>query len=299
VTTSTNDSQTIQLRDGRTLGYAQCGALDGHPVFSFHGWPGSRLDGLMLDDAGQQAGLRIISPDRPGMGLSDYQEGRTLLDWPSDVAALAAALGLDEFAVFGTSGGGPYALSCAHELAPRLTACVILCGLGPYETGAGHMRGPMRFISAISRSASWLLPPLLWLSMGRNAGDPAKVEKMIQSMLKQMPPERRTAFEALGLAESLAASFAQSFRQGSKGPALDSKLYANDWGFELSNIAAAPVILWHGEQDVNVPVEMGRAVAAAVPGCDAVFHPEDDHYSIIIDHMDEIMMKLISAIQAR
>ena len=32
---------TIQLKDGRTLGYAEYGDPKGKPIFFFHGWPGS------------------------------------------------------------------------------------------------------------------------------------------------------------------------------------------------------------------------------------------------------------------
>jgi hypothetical protein len=35
----------------------------------------------------------MIALDRPGMGLSDYQPRRTLVNWPDDVIQLAAAIG--------------------------------------------------------------------------------------------------------------------------------------------------------------------------------------------------------------
>ena len=44
-------------------------------------------------------------PDRPGMGRSDFQPGRRIVDWPNDVLELATALGFDTFAVLGSSGG--------------------------------------------------------------------------------------------------------------------------------------------------------------------------------------------------
>jgi len=44
--------------------------------------------------------------DRPGFGLSDYKEDRTLLGWPNDVQELADYLKIEKFAVMGCSGGG-------------------------------------------------------------------------------------------------------------------------------------------------------------------------------------------------
>jgi hypothetical protein len=69
--------KTIQLSDGRTLAYLDSGDPEGHPVFYFHGSPGSRLEGLMYDELNQQLGIRMIVLDRPGYGLSDFQEDRT------------------------------------------------------------------------------------------------------------------------------------------------------------------------------------------------------------------------------
>src|SRR5438309_1811387 len=112
-------NQTIKLRDGRTLAYAEYGDPAGTPVIFFHGTPGSRL---MAAPAwkDESLGLRIIAPDRPGFGLSTYRPNRTILNWASDVAELADALKLDKFIVAGVSGGGPHSLACAHELPDRV-----------------------------------------------------------------------------------------------------------------------------------------------------------------------------------
>lgn len=54
--------------------------------------------GEELDD---RLNVRVIAPERPGMGLSDVKAGRTIGDWPADAAALADALELECFAVLG------------------------------------------------------------------------------------------------------------------------------------------------------------------------------------------------------
>jgi pimeloyl-ACP methyl ester carboxylesterase len=75
----------LDLPDGKRLCWAEYGDPDGRPVFLFHGNPGSRL---------------ACKP-------------RALERWPEDVVALADHLEVEEFAVFGPSGGAPYALACA------------------------------------------------------------------------------------------------------------------------------------------------------------------------------------------
>ena len=109
----------ITLPDGRRLAYAEFGTPDGRPVLYFHGAPSSRLEPLLVgDDAWRANGLRVIAPDRPGVGLSDFLPKRGFSQWPNDVVALADALGLERFGVIGMSGGGGYVAACAAKI-PR------------------------------------------------------------------------------------------------------------------------------------------------------------------------------------
>jgi hypothetical protein len=48
-----SDGKTIQLSDGRTLAFLDTGDPEGHPLFSFHGGPGSRLEELLFDKLNQ------------------------------------------------------------------------------------------------------------------------------------------------------------------------------------------------------------------------------------------------------
>jgi pimeloyl-ACP methyl ester carboxylesterase len=78
-----------------------------------------------------EANARIIAADRPGYGLSGFERGRRMLDWPVDVSALVDALQFDRFAVLGISGGGPYAAACAFKIPGRLAAAGVVSGMGP------------------------------------------------------------------------------------------------------------------------------------------------------------------------
>jgi pimeloyl-ACP methyl ester carboxylesterase len=91
--------RVVRLRDGRSMGYAQYGASDGFPIVSAHGGLACHLDVAAADDV--EAGVRVISPDRPGVGLSDPQPGRTVLDWARDVAELLDQIDVERFAAVG------------------------------------------------------------------------------------------------------------------------------------------------------------------------------------------------------
>jgi pimeloyl-ACP methyl ester carboxylesterase len=78
--------------------------------------------------------IRVISIDRPGMGLSTYVPDRKILDWPTDVVRLADHLGVGKkFTVLGSSGGGSYALACAYAIPERMQGVGVMAGLGPWQ----------------------------------------------------------------------------------------------------------------------------------------------------------------------
>src|SRR3954470_18526977 len=101
--------RTIRLRDGRTLGYAEYGAPDGMPVIYAHGGLSCRLDVETGASSARESGIRLISVDRPGIGLSGPKPGRVVADWATDIAELTDQLGICAFAAIGWSMGGQYA----------------------------------------------------------------------------------------------------------------------------------------------------------------------------------------------
>jgi len=278
----------IKLCDGRRLGYAEFGDPRGKPLLFFHGYPGSRWDGAETGHAAERVGVRLIAPDRPGMGLSDYQPKRRLLDWPQDVLELTNALGLEHFAVLGYSGGGPYALACAYQLDTRLRAVGVIAGIGPLtEPGAldGMVKNNIRLFQ-LARRTPWLLR--LIFSLNRRMD----TLKLMQAAVPQMPTVDQDVMHQPGVLEGIAKDYGEAFRQGTRGVVHEGALYASDWGFRLSEVTR-PVQLWHGEQDTNAPAAMGRFQARHLPDCQATFYPADGHISIIDKHAAEILMSLI------
>jgi pimeloyl-ACP methyl ester carboxylesterase len=67
------------MRDGRRLGYVEYGDPAGFAVVNCHGGLACRLDVAAADGIAREAAIRLISPDRPGVGLSDPKPGRTVL----------------------------------------------------------------------------------------------------------------------------------------------------------------------------------------------------------------------------
>jgi len=154
-----NEDNILILSDGRKLGYAEYGDAKGKPIFFFHGWPSSRIQGEILDVSAKKLHARIIAIDRPGYGLSTFKKNRTLLEWPNDVTKLADYLNIKKFAVIGVSGGGPYAAVCAYKIPERLTNAGIVVGLAPTNI-QGVLQG-MAFMNKLAWSSYHKFPFLM------------------------------------------------------------------------------------------------------------------------------------------
>lgn len=272
--------KTIQLGDGRTLGYAEYGDSEGKCLFYFHGGADSRLEAGLLADQTAQAGIRLIGIDRPGMGKSDFKASRRLLDLPDDVVELAEHLRIDRFAVVGASGGGPYALACAYKIPERLTACGIVAG-------EWH---PNTFSTHLSQWLPWLLMPI----MRRFFRDKERATASLLRFTQNWPEPDRKCLAHPDVSGILAASIVAAFRQGARGPAYDGMLVRRAWGFRLEEIDFPSLYLWHGELDPDVPVMIGRAIARNLPQCKAAFYPQEGHISLIVNHREEIVATLLS-----
>ncbi len=274
----------IELRDGRKLGYAEYGSPEGKPVLFVHGSPGSLLDWLMFDtdDTAARLNVRIIAIDRPGMGLSDFKRGRAILDWPDDVVELMDRLQVDRFAVLAVSGGGPYGDACAFKIPERLAAVGIVSGMGPADAPGAKKGG------------SWTLPgkpglirkPLLALMVKGLLQAPERFETQIEGTVSE--PDRKLMAERPELKKMIVESWREAFRSGIGGVNHESGLYARPWGFRLQAIAVE-VQLWHGENDNNVPGSVGHYVAEAIPSCRAAFLEGEGHFTLIHNHLPEIL----------
>lgn len=285
----------VRLRDGRTLAFAEHGSAAGAPVVYCHGVPSARVEADLIVNAATAVslGLRIIVPDRPGMGYSDGKPDRRIVDWPDDVLDLANALRLDSFAVLGSSGGAPYAAACAVRLPNRVRVVGLLGGVAPTDAPGvmAALSAPLRMTLRLARFAPTLLRGLFRLQLrALRRGRAAASERMSS----WAPEPDRTLLQRAEIRDGFMACFEEACRQGPGGPVADLALIARPWGFDLADVKV-PALLWHGERDRNVPVAAGRYLAGAIPQCRATFYPDDAHLSVPLNHQHEIFGALAAA----
>jgi pimeloyl-ACP methyl ester carboxylesterase len=280
-------TRVVRLRDGRRLAYSELGDPDGLPIFHQHGMPGSRLEHEAEPEFYSAMGVRVITPDRPGYGLSDPHPHRPLLDWPSDIAELADSLGISRFGITGLSGGGIYALACAAAIPERLTEVVVTGCPGPMQR-EGALAG-MRFMT---RAGVWFGSHAPWLLDGAAAVVSRVARRyphfFVEQANRDIPPADRRWLSMPAVSRGAVDTLREALRPGAWGYVEDIRALARPWGFAVEDIRV-PVQLWHGDADTVIPMHHGRYLATLIPSATLRICPGEAHM-LMWNHLGEILM---------
>lgn len=277
-----SDTDMLQLPGNRALSYVEFGPVDGTPVLYFHGFPGSHQDIHLFNgpELAEKYQLRLIAVDRPGYGNSGSYPERTLVDWPEDIRHLCSSLGLGRFSILAYSGGGPFALACAHASLDGLDKVVIVSGMGPYKAPESKKGAAMLIPKA---------PKLILKGMSKMVAE--KPEKLEANMRKGSPEVDMAVLDNADVNMAMNQTLKEAFSSGYQGALADARIYKKDWGFELSEIDKQ-VFLWHGENDENVKIETGEYVAEQLPNSRAVIKSDEGHLSLIYKYADDIFRQV-------
>lgn len=269
---------SLILPDGRTLAWREYGAPDGRPVVNNHGGLVCGLDIGPADAAARDLGLRIISPDRPGVGYSTVLEGRRTADWPADVAVLLGHLGFKECGAFGWSLGSEYALALG---AAGIATRAVVVGAVPPMTPE-HLDQLNRTDRLLSR-----------LSTRR----PATARKVFSLMRRRSSTVGRLTARTSGAADNPVIAglpdFAAWMHQGllqSQGAVEEYRTMCQPWGFSPS-VVTCPVTIFQGTADEFVPVSMARELADVLPDADYRELPGAGHF-LAYERWHEVLQPL-------
>lgn len=284
----------VRTDDGRTLRVLEDGDPRGRPVFYLHGTPGCRfLFTSQVDDARRQK-IRLIGYDRPGYGGSTRKRGRRVGDEARDVVAIADALGIDRFAVYGYSGGGAPALGCAALLGDRLAGATCLAGVAPYPAegwdwfaGTGELNVE-DFKLMLSNQAEWETKSANEVEMFTRA-TPDQLTESLASLLSDVD---RAAFKGDFVTDMITMA-REGYRSGIWGAVDDSLSISRPWGFTLSSIRV-PTQIWHGTDDSFSPFAHGEWLAAHVPNTEAHLERNEGHISLFLKGVPSIHRWLAS-----
>lgn len=246
------------------------------PVLFCHGLADSRLAAHRLASAAVEAGLRVIAPDRPGVGGTSPRRLDRVVDWVEDAAEVLDTLDIGPAQLLGISGGGAFAAACAARMPDRFTGLVLVAPLGPPEWPTDGMepwqRRSLRLGVRAPDFGGWVLD-----RMGRLARrDPGLYFRVITA---HMPDADRRALREDEVRQDYLLNYVEAFRQGPRGVAQDLRLLTRPWGFEPREITL-PTVIHHGSADTTVPLQHARWYADAIPGARLEVHPGHGHFSI-------------------
>jgi pimeloyl-ACP methyl ester carboxylesterase len=281
----------VETVDGRTLAYAQIGDPEGMPAFVLHGTPGSRFSGRHPDPARvAEAGLWVISYDRPGYGRSTRHPGRSVVDCVDDITTIADELGIERFLVTGGSGGGPHALAAAARLPERVIRAECNVGGAPYDAAGldwfegmdpanvkefgWALEGEETLVPELEREAEKMLSQL--------DEDPAKVLSDFQ-----LDEADRAVLQDQVIQQRMQRSFREAVALGIWGWVDDDRAFVTPWGFDVSEIRV-PVQIRYGVGDVLVPAVHGEWLARNVPNANVIVDHDAGHLSTPDQHLERL-----------
>jgi pimeloyl-ACP methyl ester carboxylesterase len=290
-----NRQNIVQLPGGAVLAFEEYGDPSGVPVIFCHGWPSSRTMAQLTDDAARGLGIRIVSPDRPGISGSSLQGNRKLSDWPALVERLVDDLGLNDFRILAISGGAPYAYATAIAIPERVRAIAIVGGVIPFAE-LKDFKGLLplyRWMLVFYRNRPQLLRQLFRLARPfLSFRAPIRLRPLLLKMLLLRPCDAASLRDNAAF-EAIFESQRRAWRGSAEGAMDDARIYAHPWGFAVEDVRV-PVRLWHGKQDRAFAVCLAEEIANRLPNCKARFIENEGHYSLPIRHIREILQDLIS-----
>jgi len=288
--------ETFSAAAGHDLEYLEVGDPHGQAVVYFHGTPGTCGSVVLLEDAASRQGVRLLGFSRPGYGDSTTTDPG-LAAVARDTDEMTRGLGIDEFAVLGTSGGGPFALAAAATLPDRIHHVLIAAGPGPVHLlapallepdderalemlAAGDVEGAVALVAA---EAQRDFDPMRDLSS----------QQFAQALVGMGPPSEHYFDSRPDERAVFAADFRRSI-QRYDGFVRDNLSWLGAWDFELDAVAAS-VHLFYGDADAMVPAVNGQWLAERLPVASLTVVPDAGHGEICFGRGEQMFAVLKGA----
>jgi pimeloyl-ACP methyl ester carboxylesterase len=263
------------LSDGRKMSFAEYGDPRGRAVVWLHGTPGGRRQiPQEARIAAAETGLRLICIDRPGVGHSTPHEYANVLEFANDLEVVVDLLGIDDFAMVGLSGGGPYLLGAAYALFPRVKAAAVLGGVAPSVGPDAAAGGPVKLTAQLQPVLVHLRTPLAVtvstaVSVLRPLGTPALIAYARMSPAGDRAVLNRPEIRAMLLDDIFGARRLHA-------AVYDLGLFGRDWGFRVADVKI-PIRWWHGDKDHIIPFRHGQHMVSLLPDAELFVLPGDSH----------------------
>jgi pimeloyl-ACP methyl ester carboxylesterase len=246
----------VPLRNGRRLAYRGYGPSDGTPLIFLPGAGCGRVMRFADDDLLAELGVRLIAVDRPGLGASTAEPGKTIAGVAADIAELIDTLATEPVAVIANSQGAPFGLALSlHEHVGRLVLVSPIDDLGHPPVTARLAEPHRAFVDSV-------------------VADPDGAERRLQEfgadelyrmVLTGYPGSDAPVYERPDFQALFKAALDDGFSCGAAGYARDTVLATGPWPAELFE-QRVPVTVLFGRDDAVHSPDLGRTLAARITG---------------------------------
>jgi pimeloyl-ACP methyl ester carboxylesterase len=217
-----------------------------------------------------------VCVERPGVGDSTDHAYRSVLDSAADIAVVADHLGHERFIIVALSGGGPYALACAHEMPDRVVALGILGGLVPTsgdEAAAGGIVALTRPYNVLLTAFRRALGRGLWAFV-RGAQPLGHV--LYRAYMHLLPHGDDAVLADPEIEAMFIDDLNSAARRRFHAFVNDLVLVGRPWGFSVADVRV-PVRWWHGDADPFVALDQAQRTVALLLDVQLTVRHDESH----------------------
>jgi len=269
---------SLQVSDGRTVAWTECGDENGLPVLRIPGTPGCRWSIRWDRSPWLDRSLRMITTERPGYGASSRLPGRGFAEPAADMVQILDHLGLDGLHVYGSSGAGPHILALTALYPERVRAVTVLAGAAPLtDSEAEHMieiniRSRRLALDRDVEGLHALLDPI----REAQVTDPLGAFRTIMS---EAPPDDQSVMADPLWQQTLSRAMTEALGQGSDGWIDECVAMYQSWSdFDVADIRSS-LTWWHTSSDRNAPLSAAQRLVAGVPNAQLNVWPDGGHFA--------------------
>lgn len=215
---------------GRVISFSEVGDPEGSVIFCCVGMGLTRFITAFYDELASTLKLRLVTPDRPGVGGSEpHTDGLdTPLGWPDDVRVICQCLNIKKFSILAHSAGAIYALATALRMPQHIRCRVHL--LAPwippsqmYSIGAQQEPSPAKSLPYSQRFLRSL--PTTFLKAANSSFLSATSASVTTSLPKS---SRRYKRKSSTWGGETAPEIQENANDGEQDPSLSSKLRSSE-----------------------------------------------------------------------
>jgi DNA-binding CsgD family transcriptional regulator/pimeloyl-ACP methyl ester carboxylesterase len=283
----------VRLPDGRKLVFREYGPPRGRPVMVFHGGLGAGFLPPGTDDACETLGLRLIVPDRPGVGGSDPHPNFSIAAVVDDLIWLTGDLGLGAMQYCSLTSGARFAQAMAAQAPGQVSRLLMLSPRPPMDPAdaATSMESPMVALERRVTAHPWLAEQLFAIFRLRLS---RPLVSQIMQASAVSPGDRAFLAAHPEAVDTITQAVTEHMRLTSRGASDEfrSPLAGSPGSFSPG---APPVTVWLGAEDAYVgEADLRRWLGAVLTDLWVV--PDIGNY-LILKHWSRALAWLAGANQ--